>query len=214
MSDVTFATQRTVVTLVGVIALSTLLGLWLGSMASRRGGLWDGLLSRLLELSGALHLLIAVPLLQNLMSPASSTIAALGYYQGLRLARLCRNETRLVKRHEFVLAARALGLSTIKTTLSHVLPHAAPALTINVALTLPLVVSLEAALSFLGLDESPSWGALLVSASPSSIGTLFAVVVLTLLTHLAAEQASKRLLPHTIEAADSATLATAPDRSR
>lgn len=212
--DGTLATERTVVTIVGVIAVSTVVGLVLGTAASRRGGLWDGLLSRLLEVSGALPLLIAVPLLQNLISPTNSAIAALGCYQGLRLARLCRNETRFVRRHEFVFAARALGLSALKTTFAHVLPHAAPALTVNVALTVPLVVSSEAALAFVGLDQVPSWGALLVSSSSASASTLLAVVGLTYLTHLAAERATRRLLPHAIEAADDALLATAPDRSR
>jgi ABC-type dipeptide/oligopeptide/nickel transport system permease subunit len=121
---------------------------------------------------------------------------------------------RLVRRRRFVLAARAMGLSSAKTEWVHVLPHAAPALAVNVALTLPLVVSAEAALAFLELDQSASWGSLIVSSAAGSFASLVAVVGATLLSHLAAERAVRRLLPHAIEGARDAPLATPRDRSR
>jgi peptide/nickel transport system permease protein len=208
------STQRTLLTILAVVCLSTTLGLLLGILSSRRASVWDGVCSRLLELSGALHLLLAIPLLQTRLGTLMSTIVVLGCYQGLRLARLCRNEMRFVRRHLFVLAARGLGLSAATTQWRHVLPHAAPVLAVSVALTAPLVVCCEAALAILGLDGSASWGALIVSSSPGKLPALLAIVALTLVTHLAAERACWRLLPHTIGSTGHAPLATERDRSR
>ncbi len=214
LSEFLQASERSVPTVLGVVLVSTALGLLLASLASRSGTFWDGLVSRFLELSGALHFMLVIPLLQNRWSALASTIAALGGYQALRLARLGRNEMRFVRRRRFVLAARAMGLSATRTEWVHVLPHAAPAIVVNLAFSVPLVVSVEAALAFLNLDQSASWGRLIVSSTSGNFAALLAVVGMTLLSHHAAERAVRRLLPHAIEAADDAPLATPRDRSR
>ncbi len=79
-------------------------------------------------------------------------------------ARLIRAETLRVKEEEYILAAKALGCSKHLIMFRHILPNAIGPLFIQAAMDIPVVITYEAALSFLGLGvppPAPSWGAIL-----------------------------------------------------
>jgi peptide/nickel transport system permease protein len=73
-------------------------------------------------------------------------------------------QTQSLKAHEFIAGARALGAGIPRVLGWHVLPKvAAPAL-ILACMEIPVVVTIEAGLSFLGVGISPptpSWGSIL-----------------------------------------------------
>jgi peptide/nickel transport system permease protein len=78
--------------------------------------------------------------------------------------RLIRAQTLKIREEEYVTASRALGCSTPRVMLRHILPNAMAPLFIQAAMDVPVVITFEAGLSFLGLGvppPTPSWGSML-----------------------------------------------------
>jgi peptide/nickel transport system permease protein len=79
-------------------------------------------------------------------------------------ARLVRTSTLSVKTSEFVLAERSLGASPARILFRHIMPNIIGPLLIIVSMDIPVVITVEAGLSFLGLGvppPAPSWGRIL-----------------------------------------------------
>jgi len=70
-------------------------------------------------------------------------------------ARLVRGMVLASREQGYVEAARAIGGSTARILLVHVLPNVASPLLVMVSLSLPAVMLLEASLSFIGLGVQP-----------------------------------------------------------
>ncbi len=76
-------------------------------------------------------------------------------------ARVVRSQIESIQQKEYVEAARVLGASNFRIMARHVLPNAISPLIILAAMDIPVIISYEAALSFLGLGippPAPSWG--------------------------------------------------------
>lgn len=79
-------------------------------------------------------------------------------------ARVVRTQTQSLRNSEFILAEQAMGAGTIRVLAVHVLPNVIGPLLILVSMDVPLVITLEAGLSFLGMGvrpPTPSWGTIL-----------------------------------------------------
>lgn len=88
---------------------------------------------------------------------------ALGLVSWLTMARVVRGQILSLKNQEFVLAARATGVSTFGIIFRHLVPNALGPVIVYATLTVPSVMLAEAFLSFLGLGvQAPyaSWGSL------------------------------------------------------
>lgn len=88
---------------------------------------------------------------------------ALGLVSWLTMARVVRGQILSLKNQEFVLAARATGVSTFGIIFKHLVPNALGPVIVYATLTVPSVMLTEAFLSFLGLGvQAPyaSWGSL------------------------------------------------------
>jgi peptide/nickel transport system permease protein len=70
-------------------------------------------------------------------------------------ARVVRAEVLSLREREFAAAARAVGASDVRILAQHVLPNVLPTVLVLATLHLPVVIVLEAALSFLGLGIQP-----------------------------------------------------------
>jgi peptide/nickel transport system permease protein len=78
--------------------------------------------------------------------------------------RVARTQTQSLRAHEFIVAARALGAGTPRVLASHVVPNVIAPLFILASMEIPVVVTIEAGLSFLGVGirpPTPSWGSIL-----------------------------------------------------
>ena len=79
-------------------------------------------------------------------------------------ARVTRTATLTLTRAEFMLAERSLGAGTVRMLFHHIMPNVVGPLLILAAMDVPVVVTVEAGLSFLGLGVLPptaSWGTIL-----------------------------------------------------
>lgn len=89
--------------------------------------------------------------------------SALGLVSWLTMARVVRGQVLSLKNQEFVLAARATGVSTFNIIFRHLVPNTLGPVIVYATLTVPSVMLTEAFLSFLGLGvQAPyaSWGSL------------------------------------------------------
>jgi len=80
-------------------------------------------------------------------------------------ARVARTSTMQLKNTEFIIAERSLGAHPLKIIWRHVMPNVIGPLLILAAMDVPVVVTVEAGLSFLGLGVQPptsSWGTILI----------------------------------------------------
>ena len=79
-------------------------------------------------------------------------------------ARIIRTQTIALKSAEFVTAAQSMGAGTGRILRVHVLPNVIGPLLILASMDIPVVIAIEAGMSFLGLGvrpPTPSWGAIL-----------------------------------------------------
>ena len=78
--------------------------------------------------------------------------------------RMARTQTLSIRSSEYIEAERALGAGSARIMLRHVLPNIIGPILIVAAMDIPVVVSIEAGMSFLGLGvrpPTPSWGSIL-----------------------------------------------------
>lgn len=93
-----------------------------------------------------------------------NTIIALAVAFFPRFIRLARAATLSVKEEMYILAAKSIGMSDLRLILIHLIPNMVSPVIVMAIIWAGSAVSLEVALSFLGLGvptPTPSWGAIL-----------------------------------------------------
>ena len=148
-----------------VVGVSSLVGTVLGSMAGYFGGRVDDAISRVMDVLMAFPgLLLAIALVAALGPSLTNVVVALTSIGWVGYARLVRGQVLRARELEFVQAARALGATTPRILIRHVVPTALPALSVQATLGMGGAILAEASLSFLGLGvqpPTPSWGTML-----------------------------------------------------
>jgi peptide/nickel transport system permease protein len=151
--------------LAGMIAFAVI-GVALGAFAGFAGGAVDALVTRLIEVLSAVPSLILVLVVQALLPKAGTytLVVAIVLTRWTEVARLVRAEVMGVMTQDYILAARALGLTEWRILRRHVMPNAiAPAIVAG-TFGIATIVLIESALGFLrvGLPkDTTSWGEIL-----------------------------------------------------
>jgi peptide/nickel transport system permease protein len=91
---------------------------------------------------------------------------AMGFTGWVGLCRLIRAEYMKHRERQYVLAARALGVSHLGIMFRHIAPNVMHLVIINFSLRFPGLILTEVVLSFLGVGiaDEPSWGAIINDA--------------------------------------------------
>ena len=146
-----------------VVSLS--IGVLYGAISGYSGGKTDAAMMRVVDVLYALPFTILVIILMVWLGRNFILIfVAIGAIEWLTMARIVRGEVLSLKKHEFIDAARAMGLPKRKIILKHIIPNVLGVVIVYATLTVPRVMMLEAFLSFLGLGVQPpmsSWGLLI-----------------------------------------------------
>jgi oligopeptide transport system permease protein len=156
---------------VGIIAtlVSLVIGVSYGAIAGYAGGRVDNVMMRIVDVLYSLPYVILVIVLLSMFrsqTPRGQLIllfVALGSVSWLTMARIVRGQVLSLKNQEFVLAARATGVSAPRIIFRHLVPNTLGPVIVYATLTIPQVMLTEAFLSFLGLGvQAPlaSWGSL------------------------------------------------------
>ncbi len=155
--------------LVGVLVAlcTTVLGLVVGLLAGYAGGLTDSLLMRVTDTMLAMPTFFIVLAAAALLGPnLFNTVLIIGLTQWMATARLIRSECLAIREKEYILAARAAGLTDLRV-MRHILPNVLPTLIVVATLAVASGILTESALSYLGLGIQPpyaSWGSMLSNA--------------------------------------------------
>jgi peptide/nickel transport system permease protein len=154
--------------MVGVLAVVgyLIIGGGLGALAGYYGGWLDNALMRFTDIIiSAPFLLVVIAITAATGGVRLSTviivIAATGWYE---IGRLMRAQFLVLREQEFIQAARALGASSFRIIVRHILPNALAPIIVSATLGVSGIILLEAALGFLGYSippPEPSWGNML-----------------------------------------------------
>jgi peptide/nickel transport system permease protein len=148
-----------------VVSVSSAAGTLLGSVAGYFGGHVDEAISRIIDILLAFPgLLLAIAVVAVLGPSLTNVVFALSLIGWVGYARLVRGQVLRAREFEFVQAARALGATTPRILIRHVIPTALPAVMVQATLGMGGAILSEASLSFLGLGvqpPTPSWGTML-----------------------------------------------------
>jgi peptide/nickel transport system permease protein len=150
-----------------VVIVATVLGSALGLVAGYVRWL-DGVLMRLTDALMAFpDILLAIAFMAALGASLFNVVLALGIVYTPRVARVVRAATLVVRERQFVEAAIALGASTGRTILVHVLPNLISPIIVQATFIFAFAILTEAALSFLGVGvppTTPTWGNMIAGA--------------------------------------------------
>jgi peptide/nickel transport system permease protein len=148
-----------------VVGISATVGTLLGSIAGYYGGIIDDLMSRVSDILMAFPgLLLAIAVVAVLGPSLTNVVLALTLIGWVGYARVVRGQVLRVRELEYVQAARALGATTPRILVRHIVPATLPALIVQATLGMGGAILAEASLSFLGLGvqpPTPSWGTML-----------------------------------------------------
>lgn len=147
------------------VAIGAVGGIVLGLVAGFVGGRVDDVLMRIVDVLWAFpYLLIALILVAIAGRGYWNVVFALGFAYIDDFARIVRGEVLAIREEEYVLAAKAVGLSSPAIMIGEVLPNTVAPLIVQFTVLVARAMLGEATLSFLGLGvqpTTPSWGALL-----------------------------------------------------
>ena len=149
----------------------------LGAVAGYRGGLWDFVILRVIEIATAIPaLLFAMFLISITGAGLGNVIFVLAVTSWIEPARIARAQFLKYRESEFVLAARALGASEFQIISQHILRNSLAPLLVAFTFAVPLAIFAEAGLSFLGIgitEPTASWGKMVGGNVKSSTFTVY-----------------------------------------
>jgi peptide/nickel transport system permease protein len=136
------------------VGIAAIVGIALGLVAGHFGGFVGMIIMRFMDaLMGFPMLLLALVII------ALSVAMTPGY------ARTMYGLTLSIRENDYVLAQRAMGASSLRIVVGHILPNALPPMIVLVTLQLGTLILAEAGLSFLGIGIKPpgaAWGAMVL----------------------------------------------------
>src|SRR6184192_3769026 len=161
------------------MAVAVVVGIIIGSVAGMSRGSVDAGLMWLTDLFLSLPALPVLLLLiylfrdplKQLVGPEGGIfiliVVVIGSFRWMPVARLVRAQFLSLREKEFVEAARALGASTTRQVVKHILPNALGPVIVAGTIDVAAAIIAESTLSFLGLGfppDIPTWGRLLFDA--------------------------------------------------
>ncbi|MCM3587372.1 ABC transporter permease [Mesobacillus maritimus] len=158
------------------------IGVFYGGVSGSRGGKVDNIMMRIAEVLYAIPFLLMVILIMIVLERGLwSIIIAMSITGWIQMARLVRGQVLQLKENEFVQAANAMGASTSWILRKHMIPNTMGPILVNITLTVPSAIFVEATLSFLGLGipaPQASWGTMASDALGSIlIGNFYQLLI-------------------------------------
>ena len=152
----------------GAVLMALILGAPLGALGSYVGGAFDALVQRVMEGIMAFPSLVLALALVALAGPSVIMLwFAIAFSSIPRYARLVRSGVLTQKALDYVDAARAMGQSPLRILFRQILPNIMSPIAVQLTLDFARAISVEAALSYLGLGLSVpyiSWGTMIRDA--------------------------------------------------
>ncbi len=143
-------------------SVTVIVGSLLGALAGYYGKWWDVIVMRAVDIAIAFPFLVLVIAIVAMLGPGRNNIFIAIWLVGwLAYARIVRGEILLVKRLEYVEAARVMGLSDWGIIIRHIMPNVITPVLVYSMADFVLNILVASSLSFLGLGVQPpnaEWG--------------------------------------------------------
>jgi peptide/nickel transport system permease protein len=151
-----------------VVAISSVIGLLLGTIAGWFGGVVDEIVMRIVDILMAFPgILLNIAIVATVARPGVAlTIAALCANGWVGYARVARGQVLALRERDYVVAAVALGATNRRIMARHLIPNLMGPAMVQMSFGLGSVIIVEASLSFLGIGPQVdyTWGAMLDQA--------------------------------------------------
>lgn len=165
--------------------LSVLLGTTMGAMwgvaSAYIGGRFDMISQRLLEVVMSFPaLILAMILVSGLGAGLWTVIIAIAVTRLPYGVRVIRSVAMSIKENDYVLAARAIGVSNLRMMALHIAPQCVAAYLVLATAHLGVAIVIEASLGFLGAGvppPTPTWGNMLGGAVAATLVPHWPLVV-------------------------------------
>jgi len=146
----------------GTAVIALVIGTSYGLVAGFRGGNWDHLMMRVVDIFyGLPEMLIFILLSLVFGRNIGGLLIALGLVSWVRFARIARGQVLQAKEFLFVESATALGASRRRVLLRHILPNILGPIIVTLTFSIPSAILAESTLSFIGIginDPYSAWG--------------------------------------------------------
>lgn len=155
---------------VGIVAsiINLVVGVLYGGIAGYYGGRVDNIMMRIVDIIYTIPLTLYVILLMVYLGKGLGPILiAIGTVYWISMARIVRGQFYSLKNSEYVMAAKALGVSNRKIMLRHLVPNSMGPIIVLMTMSIPSAIFTEAFLAFIGLGVNApmaSWGVLCYDA--------------------------------------------------
>lgn len=165
LSRLVHGAQVALMVAVSSIGIAVVIGSILGAIAGYGPSWLDFIIMLLFDTIRSYPVIMFALAVVVIFGPSLTTIIAIIIATSFpTYGRLMRTQTQTLRNAEYVLSARALGISTPVILMRHILPNTIGPILIVASMDVPFVISVEAGLSFLGLGvrpPTPSWGSIL-----------------------------------------------------
>lgn len=145
--------------IIGVVGalIELVIGAIYGGIAGYFGGTADDIMMRIIEVLNSIPYLILVLIVIIVLNSSGiiPLIIAMTLTGWVGMARLVRGQILSIKEQEYVLASKALGASSSRIILRHLLPNVIGIMIVDVTFAVPNYIFAEAFLSYIGLGVKP-----------------------------------------------------------
>jgi ABC-type dipeptide/oligopeptide/nickel transport system permease subunit len=162
LSRIIYGSRTSLIIGISVMMISSVVGILLGLLAAYFGGAAYHIIMRLVDALMAFPMLLLALLVATLLGTGmQNVIIALGIGMIPAPCRLMCGVVLSVKQNDYILSARAMGMSNRRLMFQEILPNAFSPLLVMITIGIGAVILAEAGLSFLGIGITPptaTWG--------------------------------------------------------
>lgn len=165
------------------VVIQVVLGVLIGMISGYAGGKVDNVLMRITEIVQSFPFYPLIITLSALLPVNTSQntrlmmiMVLLGVIGWTGIARLVRGQILAERERDYIIAAKALGVTNSSILAKHILPNILSIIIVNATLGFAGNLLTEAGLSFLGFgvqEPMPSWGNMMTSAQSSDVINIY-----------------------------------------
>ena len=159
---------------IGIAAaiIGVVIGAAMGAIAGMRGGFFDDFLMRVTDIFLAFPFLVALLVTRNMLGEISwlepiigertsvrFIIFLLAIFGWMTVARIVRGQVLALKEREFIEASRAVGASSFRLVIRHLLPNSIGPILVALTFSVVAAIIAESTLSFFGFGPQAGSGA-------------------------------------------------------
>jgi peptide/nickel transport system permease protein len=172
-SRLMYATRTSLTIGICTVALSTAIGIVLGSAAGFYRGWIDAVIMRITDIFLSFPVVIFIIVAGSVLGQGMLKLVLLLSVVGWpTTTRLVRGQFLELRETEYVLAARSVGCSGLRIIMRYLLPGTLGVIVVTATFGMAQIILIEASLSFLGVGvqpPTPSWGNMLTDAQSISV---------------------------------------------